>query len=85
MARDYSLASYAARRNRQTKFIATRHVLFKLNRLHRHTLARAVRVIAVSKAVARELRSSRIVTEDQIAVIPNGIDVDRIQSRARRI
>ena len=77
MARDYPLASYATRRNRQTKFIATRHVLFKLNRLHRHTLARAVRVIAVSNAVARELRSSRIVAEEQIAVVPNGIDVDR--------
>jgi hypothetical protein len=32
MARDYSLASYAARRNRHIKFIATRHVLFQLNR-----------------------------------------------------
>jgi glycosyltransferase involved in cell wall biosynthesis len=79
MARDYSLASYAARRNRQTKFIATRHVLFKLNRLHRHTLARATRVIAVSEAVARELRAAQIVTNDQVAVIHNGIDVDRIK------
>lgn len=79
MARDYSLASYAARRNHQTKFIATRHVLFKLNRLHRHTLARATRVIAVSQAVARELRASQIVSNDQIAVIHNGIDVDRIK------
>jgi L-malate glycosyltransferase len=78
MARDYSLASYAARR-RETKFIVTRHVLFKLNRLHRHTLARATRVIAVSQAVAKELRASRVVTDDQIAVIHNGIDVDRIQ------
>ena len=83
MARDYSLASYAARRNRQTKFIATRHVLFQLNRLHRHTLARATRVIAVSNAVAHELRSSGVVSEQQIAVIPNGIDVDRfIRARA---
>jgi glycosyltransferase involved in cell wall biosynthesis len=78
MARDYSLASYAARR-RETKFIVTRHVLFKLNRLHRHTLSRAACVIAVSQAVARELRTSRIVSSDQIAVIHNGIDVDRIQ------
>src|SRR6185503_10583284 len=77
MARDYSLASYAARRNRQTKFIATRHVLFKLNRLHRHTLARATRVIAVSEAVARELRATQIVSNDRIAVIHNGIDVER--------
>lgn len=76
MARDYSLASYAAR-GRKTKFIATRHVLFRLNRLHRHTLARASRVIAVSQAVAKQLRASGIVRESQIAVIPNGIDVDR--------
>ncbi len=77
MARDYSLASYAARRNRQTKFIATRHVLFELSRVHRHTLSRAARVIAVSQAVARELRSQRIVEDGKIATVPNGIDVDR--------
>ena len=82
MARDYSLAAYAARRNRQSKFIATRHVLFQLSRLHRHTLARATRVIAVSSAVAKELRAQRIVNENQIAVIPNGIDVERFD-RAR--
>ena len=82
MARDYSLASYASRRNRQTKFIATRHVLFQLNRLHRHTLARAARVIAVSQAVANQLRARQIVSERQIAVVPNGIDVERF-SRAR--
>ena len=78
MARDYSLASYAARR-RQTKFIVTRHVLFKLNRLHRHTLSRATCVIAVSQAVSKELRRSQVVKNDQIAVIHNGIDVDRIK------
>jgi glycosyltransferase involved in cell wall biosynthesis len=82
MARDYSLAAYAARRNRETKFIVTRHVLFQLNRLHRHTLARAHRVIAVSAAVARELRAQRILSEKQIAVIPNGVDIDRFD-RAR--
>ena len=79
MARDYSLASYAARRNRDTKFIATRHVLFKLNRIHRRTLSRATRVIAVSEAVARELRASQIVSDQQIAVVPNGIDVERFK------
>jgi len=77
MARDYSLAAYAARRNRETKFVATRHVLFQLNRLHRHTLARATRVIAVSAAVGRELRSQRILSDKQIVVVPNGVDVDR--------
>lgn len=77
MARDYSLASYAARRNRRAKFIVTRHVLFHLNKLHRHTLARAHCVIAVSNAVARELRAQRVVTDNQVAVVPNGVDVSR--------
>ena len=77
MARDYSLAAYAARRNRHTKFIVTRHVLFPLNRLHRQTLARAHRVIAVSHAVASELRKERLTSDDRIAVVHNGIDTDR--------
>jgi len=77
MARDYSLAAYATRRNRETKFVATRHVLFPLNRLHRHTLAHATKVIAVSAAVARELRSQRILSDKQIVVVPNGVDIER--------
>ena len=77
MARDYSLASYAAHRNRKTKFIVTRHVLFPLSRLHRHTLARATRIIAVSNAVAKELRNERLASDDRIVVVRNGIDVDR--------
>jgi len=80
MARDYSLAAYAARRNRHAKFIVTRHVLFQMNRLHRHTLARAHRVIAVSHAVARELTAQRIVGDGRLAVVPNGVDVDRFAS-----
>lgn len=84
MARDYSLAAYATRRRRQTKFVATRHVLFQLNRLHRHTLARATRVIAVSAAVGRELRSQRILSDKQIVVIPNGVDVDRFNRALAR-
>lgn len=77
MARDYSVAAYATRRNPQAKFIVTRHVLFPLNRLHRQTLARAHRVIAVSNAVARELRNGAIAGDEQIAVVHNGIDTDR--------
>jgi glycosyltransferase involved in cell wall biosynthesis len=79
MARDYSLAAYAARRNADTKFIVTRHVLFPLNRLHRQTLAKATRVIAVSNAVAKELRAARITNQDRIAVVRNGVDVDRFE------
>ena len=39
-------------------------------------------MIAVSQAVANELRAQEIVSERQIAVVPNGIDVERF-SRAR--
>jgi glycosyltransferase involved in cell wall biosynthesis len=77
MARDYSLAAYAARRNRNTKFVVTRHVMFPLNRLHRQTLARAHRVIAVSNAVAKKLREDRLTSDDRITVVHNGIDTDR--------
>jgi L-malate glycosyltransferase len=84
MARDYSLAAYAARRNRQTKFVVTRHVLFHLSRLHRHTLSRAHRVIAVSNAVASEIRAQRIVSDGQLAVVTNGVDVDRFNVEFNR-
>ncbi|HET9478882.1 MAG TPA: glycosyltransferase family 4 protein [Pyrinomonadaceae bacterium] len=77
MARDYSLAAYAAHRNRNTKFIVTRHVLFPLSRLHRQTLARATRVIAVSNAVARELKAAKLMNKDRITVVHNGIDIAR--------
>lgn len=77
MARDYSLAAYATRRNRDAKLIVTRHVLFPLNRLHRQTLARAHCVIAVSNAVARELRNQRVTRDELITVVHNGIDTER--------
>ncbi len=77
MARDYSLAAYASRSNPKAKFIVTRHVLFPLNRIHRRTLSKATKVIAVSGAVARQLSSQQIVSDEKIALVPNGIDVDR--------
>lgn len=76
MARDYSLAAYAAGRSSSTKLVVTRHVLFELNRLHRRMLAQA-RVIAVSAAVARSLKEQRLVNDSQIFLVPNGIDVER--------
>lgn len=77
MARDYSLAAYAARRNPKSQLIVTRHVLFPLNRFHRRTLSQAKYVIAVSAAVGRQLESQELVPAERIAVIPNGIDVAR--------
>ena len=77
LARDYPIAAYATRRVSSASLIVTRHVLFPLNRLHQITLLRAARIIAVSQAVALQLRSQRIVPPERITVVLNGIDVDR--------
>ncbi|HEV7473914.1 MAG TPA: glycosyltransferase family 4 protein [Pyrinomonadaceae bacterium] len=84
MARDYPLAAYAARANPGAALIVTRHVLFPLTRLHRITLAKAARVIAVSAAVAAQLRSSAIVSPEKISVVLNGIDTERFANAAAR-
>lgn len=77
MARDYPLAAYAARQNSLARLIVTRHVLFPLNRLHRFTLSKAARVIAVSQAVGSQLRDGGTATPEKITVVPNGIDVTK--------
>jgi glycosyltransferase involved in cell wall biosynthesis len=77
LARDYPLASLSIRRFAQ--LIVTRHVLFSLNRLHRLTLSRVARVIAVSKAVANRLLAQRICDERKIQVIPNGIELQKFE------
>lgn len=79
LARDYPLASLAVRRYAQ--LVITRHVLFSLSRLHKLTLARVARVIAVSNAVARRLQTQRVCNEQRIQVIPNGIDLKRFKEQ----
>src|SRR5215218_2538436 len=39
VARDYTLASFAARRARAASLVITRHVLFPLSRVHRRALS----------------------------------------------
>ncbi len=76
VARDYPLAALATRRT-HARLVLTRHVLFPLKRIHRLTLRRTARVIAVSRAVAEGLRTQRIFDPDKIVLIHNGIDIDR--------
>ena len=76
VARDYPLAALATRRA-GARLVLTRHVLFPLNRIHKLTLRRTARVIAVSQAVAEGLRAQGIFDPDKIICIHNGIDVDR--------
>jgi len=83
MARDYPLAALAMRANRRTKFVITRHVLFPLSRIHKLTLARVSRVIAVSGAVARSLQAQGIFPAKNIVTIPNGIDLGRFNITKR--
>ena len=84
MARDYPLAAYAARRNRKSRLIITRHVMFPLSRLHGVTLSNVARVIAVSEAVARRLREQQLFPVDRIVTVPNGIDVARFAEVGRK-
>ncbi|MFN2576318.1 MAG: glycosyltransferase family 4 protein [Pyrinomonadaceae bacterium] len=79
VARDYPLAALAAGRSK-ARLVLTRHVLFPLNRVHRLTLRRTARVIAVSQAVAESLYSRRIFAAEKIVTIHNGIDVEKFAS-----
>jgi glycosyltransferase involved in cell wall biosynthesis len=76
------LAALAVRRS-QAKLILTRHVLFPLNRIHKLTLRRTSRVIAVSQAVADALNSQWIFESRKITVIHNGIDFGRFEPAAK--
>jgi glycosyltransferase involved in cell wall biosynthesis len=81
VARDYPLAALATRRNRRSKLIITRHVLFPLSKLHSITLSHVARVICVSNAVRRALSAQKIFNANKISVIPNGIDFRRLDAR----
>lgn len=78
VARDYPLAALAAGRS-GARLVLTRHVLFPLSKIHRLTLRRTSRVIAVSEAVARSLRAQNIFPGGKIITIHNGIDVKRFE------
>ena len=87
MARDYSLAAYATRRNPRARFIITRHVLFPMNRLHRRIFTRASRIIAVSEAVCGQLRKQNLVEPQKITIVKNGVDIahlNEIRSKSDR-
>lgn len=82
VARDYLLAALASRRS-SAPLVLTRHLERPLKSLHRWTLARVARVIAVSEAVERALLEQKIFAPEKIRRIPNGIDVDLFERRAR--
>jgi glycosyltransferase involved in cell wall biosynthesis len=79
VARDYLLAALTTDRS-ESRLVLTRHVLFPLRRIHRLTLRRTSRVIAVSRAVAESLVSQGVFEAEKIATIHNGIDLGRFAS-----
>lgn len=84
VARDYTPASFAARRATNTRLVLTRHVLFPMNPFNRLMLSNVSRVIAVSEVVARALRATRVFDPDKIRVVTNGVDLRRFEeARAR--
>ena len=83
VARDYPLAALAAGSAGKTRLVLTRHVLFPLSKLHKLTRRRVSRVIAVSGAVANELKQGEIFHDGQITVIPHGIDLNRFRHHRR--
>ena len=84
MARDYPLAAYAVRGNKTARLIVTRHVLFPLNKLHRLTLVKAARIIAVSQAVATQVRIDEVAVPESVSVVLNGIDTNRFADARSR-
>jgi L-malate glycosyltransferase len=81
VARDYPLAALALGRSNQAKLVLTRHVLFPLSRVHKLTKRRVTRVIAVSQAVADNLRVQNIFDAEQTTIIRHGIDLSRFHPR----
>ena len=81
MARDYPLAALAVGNKSDARLVITRHVLFPMNKLHRITRGRVTRIVAVSEAVAAGVRAQKIFRDDQIAIVPNGIDLVRFRPR----
>lgn len=81
VARDYVPAFYAAasRRAPGPRAVITRHVLFPLSSFNRLVLSKAARVIAVSEAVARSLRTQKISGPEKIRVVTNGVDLRRFE------
>src|SRR6185503_17785695 len=81
VARDYPLAALAAGGKAESKLVLTRHVLFPLSKVHKLTKRRVSRVIAISLAVADNLRGQNIFDPHQITVISHGIDLSRFHVR----
>ena len=76
-ARDYHSGALVVRMASRGRLVLTRHVLFPLKKINGPLLSGAGRVIAVSEAVAENLRQNGVIDASNVTVVHNGIDVDR--------
>lgn len=77
LARDYSLAAGCLISDSHRRLIITRHLLFPLGKFQKVIFKRVNHAVAVSNAVAASLRAQRILPDDKLSVVPNGLDVDK--------
>ncbi len=80
-ARDYIPASLVCRMSSGIRFVLTRHVLFPMKPFHRVALRNVSKVIAVSGAVAENLRA--IFPASKIVMIPNGMTIGEVDDERR--
>ena len=83
-ARDYHLASMVVRTALRSRLVLTRHALFSLRGINKYVLSNAVRVIAVSRAVAESLRRNDVIEPSKIIVVHNGVDPDAFNGLSAR-
>lgn len=81
VARDYIPTNIACLAARPAKFVLTRHVLFPLKPFNRFALNSLSAAIAVSNAVAENLKS--VFPHSKIHVIKNGIDLSAIPAETQ--
>ena len=84
VARDYPVAALASYLSK-IPLVLTRHLLFRLNPLHRLTIKQAEKIIAVSNGVAESLLVNDFIPAEKIKVIYNGVDIDIFESAARNL
>lgn len=83
VARDYPMAALASRLSK-IPLVLTRHLTYKLSALHRLTFKQAKRIIAVSNGVADSLLAHKFTSQEKIAVIYNGVDVEWLANIQRK-
>lgn len=85
LARDYAVATVAARIAKKPKLVLTRHLLFPLKFAYKFILPADASFIAVSNGVCDVLLKQNILPSRQIHLIYNGVDSEHFARVSRTI